>query len=98
MTTWNELNENLNKINWSKLDGEEEEKENFDAQYCQEITKEAIATRERDTIKHLILCAAKSGCFSTVLPDCHLDTRNWLKDLGFQVDYTSQWYVRWHNK
>jgi hypothetical protein len=74
-----------------------ENTEYFNAEYCKEKTYEAIAAQERDTIKKLILCAAKSGCFSTILPDCHADTRDWLKDLGFQVDYTSQWCVRWYN-
>jgi len=69
--------------------------ENFDANYCNKTAHEVIALREKGIIKELILSAAKSGCFSTIIPDCHIDTRNWLEDLGFNVYYSGSWHVEW---
>ena len=69
--------------------------EKFDANYCNKTAHEVIAAREKNTIRELILSAAKSGCFSTIIPDCHIDTRNWLEDLGFNVYYSSSYHVEW---
>lgn len=69
--------------------------EKFDADYCNEKAHEVIAAREKETIRELILSAAKSGCFSTIIPDCHIDTRKWLEDLGFNVYYSSSYHVEW---
>lgn len=73
----------------------EEKVENFDADYCNKKAHEVIAAREKNTIMELILSAAKSGCFSTIIPDCHIDTRNWLENLGFNVYYSSSYHVEW---
>lgn len=67
----------------------------FDANYCNKTAHEVIASREKNTIMELILSAANSGCFSTIIPDCHIDTRNWLEDLGFNVYYSGSYHVEW---
>lgn len=69
--------------------------EKFGADFCNKKAHEVIAAREKETIRELILSAAKSGCFSTIIPDCHIDTRNWLEDVGFNVYYSGSWHVEW---
>lgn len=96
MSTWSELNEKLNKIDWSGMVKIEENKE-FNAALCNEIAHEAIAARERDFIMSLIRHAAESGCFHTILPRCHPDTINWLKDLGFKIYYQGQTEISWED-
>lgn len=96
MTTWKELNENLNKINWNEMAKINEDKE-FNADSCNEIAHDAIAKKERDLIMTLIRHAAESGCFRTILPKCHSDTTKWLIDLGFKVYYQGQTEVSWED-
>lgn len=93
MTTWDELNERFNNL----LDESCEKSEEFNATLCNEKAHEAIAMREKSIIKELIVSAAKSGCFRTILPRCHSDTTKWLKDLGFKVYYQGQTEVSWED-
>ena len=89
-------NRRFNMNNGGELNNFFDEKSGkFNADYCNEKTHKTIAAHERDTIRELILTAAKSGCFSTIIPDCHIDTRNWLKDLGFNVYYSGSYHVEW---
>ena len=89
-------NERLNMNSNEELNNFFDKKdENFDANYCNKTAHEVIALREKGIIKELILSAAKSGCFSTIIPDCHIDTRNWLEDLGFNVYYSGSYHVEW---
>ena len=91
-----EDNGRFNMNNGAELNNFFEEKvENFDADYCNKKAHEVIAAREKNIIMELILSAAKSGCFSTIIPDCHIDTRNWLKNLGFNIYYASSYHVEW---
>lgn len=71
--------------------------EKFDADYCNEKTHEIIAAHEKETVRELILFAAKSGCFRTILPRCHSDTTKWLTELGFKVYYQGQTEVSWED-
>ena len=89
-------NRRFNMNNGGELNNFFDEKSGkFNADYCNEKTHKTIAAHERDTIRELILTAAKSGCFSTIIPDCHIDTRNWLEDLGFNVYYSGSYHVEW---
>lgn len=90
MATWQELNERLNSLI-------NENSEEFSATICNEAAHEAIAMREKSIVKELILSAAKSGCFRTILPRCHSDTTEWLTDLGFKVYYQGQAEVSWED-
>ena len=93
MTTWQELNEKLNEMDWSGVDSEE----NFNATVCNEIAHDAIMNRERSFVMNLIRSAAESGCFRTILPRCHSDTIKWLEDLDFKVYYQGQTEVSWED-
>ena len=96
MSTWAELNEKLNKINWNEIAEINEDKE-FNATICNELAHDAIAKKERDLIMTLIRRAAESGCFRTIVPRCHSDTTEWLTDLGFKVYYQGQLEVSWED-
>lgn len=96
MTTWADLNERLNKINWDGMVEAIEDKE-FNAVLCNEIAHDAIAKKERDLIMTLIRRAAESGCFRAILPKCHSDTTKWLTDLGFKVYYQGNTEVSWED-
>ena len=96
MTTWADLNERLNKINWDGMVEAIEDKE-FNAVLCNEIAHDAIAKKERDLIMTLIRHAAESGCFRAILPKCHSDTTKWLTDLGFKVYYQGNTEVSWED-
>lgn len=93
MTTWDELNERFNNL----LDESCEKSEEFNATLCNEKAHEAIAAREKNMVKELIVSAAKSGCFRTILPRCHSDTMKWLEDLDFKVYYQGQTEVSWED-
>lgn len=93
MVTWQELNEKLNKIDWSGPNSEKE----FNATTCNEIAHDAIMKHERSLAVNLIKNAAESGCFRTILPKCHSDTTKWLIDLGFKVFYQGQVEVSWED-
>ena len=94
MVTWDELNENLNKINWKIAEIEDKE---FNANLCNEIAHDAIAKREKSFVMNLIRSAAESGCFRTILPRCHSDTIKWLENLDFKVYYQGQTEVSWED-
>jgi len=94
MVTWDELNENLNKINWKIAEIEDKE---FNANLCNEIAHDAIAKREKSFVMNLIRSAAESGCFRTILPRCHSDTIKWLESLDFKVYYQGQTEVSWED-
>ena len=96
MATWQELNEKLNKIDWSGMVDVVEDKE-FNANLCNEIAHDAIAKKERDLVMTLIRHAAESGCFRTILPKCHSDTVKWLESLDFKVYYQGQTEVSWED-
>ena len=96
MATWQELNEKLNKIDWSGMVDVVEDKE-FNADLCNEIAHDAIAKKERDLVMTLIRHAAESGCFRTILPRCHSDTVKWLESLDFKVYYQGQTEVSWED-
>ena len=96
MATWQELNEKLNKIDWSGMVDVVEDKE-FNADLCNEIAHDAIAKKERDLVMTLIRHAAESGCFRTILPKCHSDTVKWLESLDFKVYYQGQTEVSWED-
>ena len=96
MTTWADLNERFNKINWDEVVEANEDKE-FNADLCNEIAHDAIAKKERDLIMTLIRHAAEGGCFRTILPRCHSDTMKWLEDLGFKVYYQGYTEVSWED-
>lgn len=86
MITWDELHK---EVDLFQMD--------FDADSCNEIAHDAIAKKERDLVRKLIVSAAENGCFRAIIPRCHSDTMEWLTDLGFKVYYQGQTEVSWED-
>lgn len=60
----------------------------FDSRTARAIAEKVIADKERPAIQERIACAAQQGSFAVMLHTrLTSETIDWLKSLGFQIDY-----------